>query len=87
MGSGGILVTPSLNKDLLIAVEDLARRNLHPMVVLILAESFGAPKGGEEIIIGLENRNVPVFKIVCGENLDKQLGHIPMEHKRTWSPA
>lgn len=85
MGSGGILVTPSVNKDLLIAVEDLTRRNLHPMVVMIMANSFGGPSGGEEIIVGLKRRNVPVFKIECGENLEKQLGQIPVIYKRTWS--
>jgi hypothetical protein len=89
MSSGGILVTPSVNKDLLIAVEiaveDLTRRNLHPMVVMIMANSFGGPSGGEEIIVGLKRRNVPVFKIECGENLEKQLGQIPVIYKRTWS--
>jgi hypothetical protein len=39
MSSGGILVTPSVNKDLLIAVEiaveDLTRRNLHPFTVYL----------------------------------------------------
>ena len=84
MGSGGILVTPSLNKDLLIAVEDLIRRNLHPMVVMIMPESFGGPSGGEDILEGLERRNVPVFKITCGENLSKQLGQIQGVFKRTW---
>lgn len=85
MGSGGILVTPSLNDDLLIAVEDLIGRNLRPMVVMILPESFGGPPGGEEIFEGLEQRNVPVFKIMCGENLSKQLGQIQKVHKRIWS--
>ncbi|HBG74313.1 MAG: hypothetical protein A2X25_13415 [Chloroflexi bacterium GWB2_49_20] len=85
MGSGGILVTSSVNKNLLIAVEDLTRRNLHPMVVLIMSSTFGGPSGGEELIEGLERRNVPVFKIVCGENLEKQLGQLPVIYKRTWS--
>jgi len=87
MGSGGILVTPSLNNELLITVEHLNRRHLHPMVVLLLPESFGGPSGGEEILEGLERRNIPVFKIKCGEDLSRQLGQIKGIYKRTWSPT
>jgi uncharacterized protein (DUF58 family) len=86
MGSGGILVTPSLNPDILIAVEDLARRKLHPMVILILPESFGGPPGGEEIIEGLNRHNVPLFTLTCGKNLDSQLGQIKGANKNSWSP-
>ena len=85
MGSGGILVTPSLNNDLLVAVDDLNHRHLHPIVVLISPESFGGPSGGEEIYGELERRNVPVFKIVCGEDLGKQLGQIKGVYQRNWS--
>ena len=86
MGSGVILVTTSQNNGLLIAIEDLIRRNLHPSVVMIMSESFGCPSGGEEKIEGLERRNVPVFKINCGEDLSKQLGQIQEGNARTWAP-
>jgi len=85
MGSGGILVTPSLNNDLLITVEYLNHRHLHPMVVSILPETFGGPSGGEDIYEGLERRKVPVFKVACGEDLSRQLGQIKGINKRTWS--
>jgi uncharacterized protein (DUF58 family) len=86
MGSGVILVTSSVNMDILNAVEDLIRRHLHPMVVMLMVNSFGGPTSGEKIIEGLEMRNVPVFKIVCGESLDKQLGQLPLTLQRTWLP-
>ena len=87
MGSGGILVTPSLNEDIYISVEQMNRRHIHPMVVLIIPETFGGPAGSQKIIAGLQQRNVPVFKIVYGKDLDQQLGQIKDINKRTWSPV
>ncbi len=41
MGSGVILITPSSRPELLQAVDDLQRRNLRPIVILIKGETFG----------------------------------------------
>ncbi|NTW36764.1 MAG: DUF58 domain-containing protein, partial [Syntrophobacteraceae bacterium] len=43
LGTGVILITPSAHPELLLAVEDIQRRNLRPLVVLIKADTFGAP--------------------------------------------
>jgi len=84
MGSGGYIVTPTLNKDLITAVEYLDHRHLFPMVVYIAPESIGGPSGDVEIERGLELRSIPVFKIMCGENLASQLAQIKGIYKRTW---
>lgn len=87
MGSGAFLVTSSVNLDVLVAAEDLMRRKLHPMVIMILPESFGGPSGGEDIIEGLKRRSIPIFVLTCGENIGNQLGQIKGAEIRSWSPA
>jgi uncharacterized protein (DUF58 family) len=85
MGSGVLLVTPSLNTEIIFAVEDLVRRNLHPMVILIIANSNES--GSTPIVNGLEMQNVPFIKIVCGVDLEKQLRQIPNGNQKAWTPS
>ncbi|HTX91141.1 MAG TPA: DUF58 domain-containing protein [Anaerolineales bacterium] len=73
IGSGVILVTPSIRPDLLLAVEDLKRRNLRPVVVLIKAETFGGTPGTEQLAAGLINHNVPVCQVGFGDDLSVKL--------------
>jgi len=73
IGTGVILVTPSTRPELLLAVEDLQRRNLRPVVVLIKAETFGGTGESESIVAGLLRRNVPVCPVSFGDNLSVQL--------------
>ena len=72
-GSSAILVTPTVFPELLAAVDDLQRRNLRPVVVLLIADSFGGSKGGEELYSTLFERNVPVCRIYCGADLSLEL--------------
>jgi len=72
-GSSAILVTPTVFPELLAAVDDLQRRNLRPVVVLLIADSFGGSKGGEELYLTLFERNVPVCRIYCGADLSLEL--------------
>ena len=44
-GSTVILITPSIQRSVVAAVEDLTRRNLHPVIILLDAESFGGTPG------------------------------------------
>lgn len=72
-GSSAILVTPTVYPELLAAVEDLQRRNLRPVVVLLIAESFDGPRGGEKLYRSLLERNVPVCRIYCDADLSLEL--------------
>jgi uncharacterized protein (DUF58 family) len=69
LGSGVILITPSTHPDLLLAVEDLQRRNLRPVIVLIKVETFGAQAETEKIVASLSTRNIPVCQIGYGDDL------------------
>jgi uncharacterized protein (DUF58 family) len=73
LGSGVILVTPSVKPELLLAVEDLQRRNLRPVVLLIRADTFGGGEESETMITGLVNRDIPVCRIGFGDDLSVQL--------------
>lgn len=72
-GSSAILVTPTVSADLLVAIDDLQRRNLRPLVVLLLAETFGGYSGSEHLMKSLAERNVPVCPIECGADIGPAL--------------
>jgi uncharacterized protein (DUF58 family) len=73
IGTGVILITPSMQPELLIAVEDLQRRKLRPIVILIKAETFGGIGESETIIAGLLHHNIPVCPIGYGDDLSTRL--------------
>lgn len=72
-GSSAILVTPMVWPELLIAVDSLQRRNLRPVVVLIMSASFGSRMDNEELARSLTERNVPVCRVYCDADLSETL--------------
>lgn len=86
IGTGVILITPSTRPELLLAVEDLQRRNLRPVVVLVKAETFGAAGNCDSIVAGLIRRNVPVCTVGLGEDLSVQLALPVVYFKRHYLP-
>jgi uncharacterized protein (DUF58 family) len=74
-GSSAILVTPTVHPELLAAVDDLQRRNLRPVVVLLIANSFGGSIGGEKLYNSLFERSVPVCRLYCGADLSFELSN------------
>jgi uncharacterized protein (DUF58 family) len=72
-GSSAILVTSSVRPDIIIAVDDLQRRHLRPVVILLNAKSFNGEQGSEELAQSLRERGVPVCLIDCGDDLTKAL--------------
>ena len=86
LGSGVILITPSARPDLLLAVEDLQRRNLRPVVVLIKSETFGGRGGTEKMAASLLSRNIPVCQIGLGDDLGVQLALPVVYFQRAYMP-
>ena len=80
LGSGVIIITPSARPDLLLAVEDLQRRNLRPVVVLIKSETFGGQGETEKMAASLLSRNIPVCQIGFGDDLGVQVGHCRLRY-------
>jgi uncharacterized protein (DUF58 family) len=87
-GSSAILVTPTTRPDLLLAVDDLQRRYLRPVVVLLDAETFGGQSGTDKLIRSLRERRVPVCLIACNADLAQALAELPSsitsQDMRTW---
>jgi uncharacterized protein (DUF58 family) len=87
-GSSAILITPSASPELLLAVDDLQRRNLRPVVALLAAETFGGPPGAEWITTSLNERRVPVCPIYCDADLGATLSSFSsnpnIQDSRVW---
>jgi uncharacterized protein (DUF58 family) len=72
-GSSAILVTPMIWSELLLVVDSLQRRHLRPVVVLLMAHSFGNRASNEDLARSLTERNVPVCPVYCDADLSETL--------------
>jgi len=72
-GSMVILVTPSVQEELVLAVVALLQRGLRPVLVLMDAASFGGLPGTESLANAVEALGVPVCRIAKGEDLGDAL--------------
>lgn len=68
-GSTVILITPAYSDNVILAVENLQRRGMRPVVVLLDASTFGSPIGAERVNASLAARNLPVFLVKNGDDL------------------
>ena len=89
-GSNVVLITPSISLDLSVVADDLQRRKLRPVVILLVAESFGGPSGSQKVAQQLMAQNVPVCLIYCDANLAQALSsfsaiHTPQD-MTAWRP-
>jgi uncharacterized protein (DUF58 family) len=73
IGSSAILITPNVRLELLAAAEDLQRRGLHPVVVLLDPETFGGSRGAEHLIKSLSAHGIPVCRVRCDDDLSNTL--------------
>ena len=87
-GSSVLLITPSVRSEVILAVDELQRRNLHPLVLLLMADSFGGSRGSEKLAQSLLELNIPVCQISCGEDLRNTLAEFATKNVtqeiRTW---
>jgi len=72
-GSGVVIITPTVYNDILSAVDELLRRNLRPVVILLMTQSFGGAPGSEDVAQSLEARGVPVCPIYCDADISLAL--------------
>jgi uncharacterized protein (DUF58 family) len=72
-GSSAILLTPTVSPDILLVADDLLRRNLRPIVILLVAETFDGSKGTDKLARQLMERKVPVCLIYCDADLGQAL--------------
>jgi hypothetical protein len=66
----------------------LQRRNLRPVILLLMAQTFGGRAGSEELAAKLERRGIPVCKVYNNANLGDLLAGFAALHKqqenRSW---
>jgi uncharacterized protein (DUF58 family) len=72
-GSNAIIITPTISLDVILAADELQRRNLRPLVVLLMAESFDGASGGDKLAFRLKEGRVPVCSIYCDADLGQTL--------------
>ena len=72
-GSSAILITPMIWPELLLGVDSLQRRNLRPVVVLLMSHSFGSRANNEDLAQSLNERQVPVCRVYCEADLSETL--------------
>ncbi len=87
-GSTVILITPTTRPELLQAVDDLQRRFLRPVVILLDIETFGGMSGKNKIANSLHERHVPVCVVACDADLTQALSELSTnftsQEMRTW---
>ena len=64
-----ILITPTVQADLAVAVDILVRRGLFPVVVLLDAASFGGAPGTAVLVTAMRALGVPVCPVENGMDL------------------
>lgn len=72
-GSSVILLTASTSEDLVIATDDLQRRRLRPIVILLEAQSFGGKPGSDRLAATLQGQGTPTRLIHCGAEISGAL--------------
>jgi len=73
-GSTAILITPSVEEDVALAVDVLVRRGLRPVAVLLDAASFGGRSGTAALAGAIAALGVPVCRVENGADLAVALG-------------
>ena len=72
-GSTVVLITPAVGDGVVITVEQLLRRGMRPVVVLLNAASFGGQTGTDYVSANLAAMNVPVRQVSNGDDLASAL--------------
>lgn len=72
-GSTIILITHSVQKEVVLATDFLARRGLRPIVVLIDAASFNGPAGSDDLAVAIKSMRVPMRMVRRDDDLSNAL--------------
>ena len=72
-GTSVLLITPTTSEEVLLVTDDLQRRKLRPLVILLEARSFGGVPGTDRIAAALKVQGVPTRIISCGVDLSDAL--------------
>jgi uncharacterized protein (DUF58 family) len=84
-----VIITPSTQQGVLLAADDLEQRNLHPVIILLDAGSFGGENGTAGIANSLTEKRFPVKVVANGADirLALELSATPAPSKNWWAPG
>ncbi|MFO7585860.1 MAG: DUF58 domain-containing protein [Anaerolineales bacterium] len=85
-GSSALMVTASARQDVLLAVENAARRGLSPVVILLDPQTFGWHTSNEPLFENLLARGVPVCRVACGDDLAVALSAFAAQNRTQEQP-
>jgi uncharacterized protein (DUF58 family) len=68
-GSTVVLITPTIREELVLAVDQLFRLGLRPIVLLIHADSFKGAPGTEELAMNIAALGIPMAVLKEGEDI------------------
>lgn len=80
-GSSALLVTPSSRRDILLAADNLARRGLSPVVILLDPKTFGGHGHNDELAQNLVRRGTPVCQVRRDDNLTEVLSAFAAQNR------
>ncbi len=66
-GSTVVIITPSVNPRIVLGLDQVVRLGLHPVVVLLDANSFGGALGTERIEESVKSMNIPICRVENAE--------------------
>jgi uncharacterized protein (DUF58 family) len=72
-GSTLVLITPSVDPQMVLSLDQLVRLGLHPVVVLLDAESFGGTVGTAHLVKTARSMYIPVCRVENGKDLTGSL--------------
>ncbi len=72
-GSTVVIITPSIDPQIALSLDQLVRLGLHPVVVLLDAESFGGLAGTEQIKDFVTSMSIPVCRVENAKDLTEAL--------------
>jgi uncharacterized protein (DUF58 family) len=72
-GSTVVLVTPSVREDIVLVVDQLIRLGLRPVVVLLVAETFGGAPGTERLVAGLGTLGISLTQVSKDDDIGEAL--------------
>ncbi|MCG2787877.1 MAG: DUF58 domain-containing protein [Anaerolineae bacterium] len=85
-GSSALLITPSSRQDILLAVENIARRGLSPVVILLNPQTFGWHTSNDGLAESLLTRGVPVCQVSNGDDLAEKLSTFAAQNRSQEQP-
>lgn len=72
-GSTVVLVTPTVDPQMVLSLDQLVRLGLHPVIIFLDTKSFGGSPGTKELINAAKSMKIPATRVENGQNLSNAL--------------